>query len=229
MTLTSPPPTTTRRPPAPAARDTSSVAPTRVVPTGHRARSRDLTRLLIAVGLVAGCGLVAAAAVTRSGNRSSVLVVVRPVAAGHVIGASDLAEEKVGAEGRARLVGAGARAAVIGQRATVDLVPGSLLAPGQYGNAPRLTPGLVAVGAILKPGQYPLALERGAAVQVVTLPVADDAPSTTSPPVQAIVVDLADPSDSGQRSATLGVPAADAPRIATAGAAGRVALVVLPK
>ena len=123
---------------------------------------------------------------------------------------------------------------VAGVYAAVQIPAGTLLTPADLANGPVVGAGRATVGLALKAGQIPSGLEPGQAVAVVL----------TGPPGQArgaspggatvlvaraTVLSLAPPTaSSGDATAvTVAVPDAAAAEVATAAAAGEVALVGL--
>ena len=163
-------------------------------------------------------------------RRRPVLVVTRPVAAGALITAQDLGETKASV-GSSMAVPASQRRDVVGKAATTALAPGSLLAPSQVGGSSALRKGEALVGLALKSGQYPAALRPGNRVQVVD--TGREGGSDQARPVVlsdgGVVTAVGRPEASTSATAvTLSVPEPVAAAVASAGAAGRVSLVVLP-
>ncbi|MER6146228.1 SAF domain-containing protein [Streptomyces sparsogenes] len=112
-----------------------------------------------------GFALVASAV----GERGKVLVLARDVPAGHVLTAGDLREVEVASE--TGVVPVADRAGVLGRRARVPLVAGSLLAPGQYGGRRAFPPkGQSEVAFALEAGSASPGVVRGDRVAVLEGP-----------------------------------------------------------
>ena len=117
---------------------------------------------------------------------------------------------------------------VIGKVAKVTLVGGALLVPSQIGEAPELSADQAVVGAVLKPGQYPTQLEVGSTVRVVEVPTADST-GRIEPVSHGVgrVADIAESaSDSSIQVVSLVVDRTTSEAIASAGASGRLSLIV---
>ena len=158
--------------------------------------------------------------------RQAVLVVARPVAAGQVIAAGDLAVAEASLSG-AEALPASERAEVVGKTAAVGLVPGAVLAPSQLGARSGLGRGEAVVGLAVKAGQAPAGLRAGTRVRVVDTGGNAGVPPAAVVSSSAVVTDV-DTSDTGTVVASLRVAEGDAVAVAAAGAAGRASLVVLP-
>ncbi|MFV0453120.1 MAG: SAF domain-containing protein [Propioniciclava sp.] len=136
-------------------------------------------------GILAVClgGLASAYLVTTLVHTDDVLLVSATVHRGETIEAGDLAVVSVGAGEELSTVPSTQIDAVVGQTALTDLVAGSLLVDGSYGENP-LPPEVARVGVRLAAGRYPTGLVAGSTVQVVTLPQEgndSDASATTVP------------------------------------------------
>jgi hypothetical protein len=186
----------------------------------------------VGVLLVVGCALAFAVGSARLGDRRAVLVVARAVPAGQLIDSRDLAVARVSVDPALRPVPSSARAGVVGRPAAVPLLAGTLLTVAALGPPATLRPGEALVGVALKPGQFPPGLAAGARVLVAetgldpggAVPAGGAQPLT----VAATVVGVADPAAEGDTVVALVLAAAGAPRVAAAGAAGRVVLVAVP-
>lgn len=103
------------------------------------------------------------------GEREKVLVLARDVPVGHVLTADDLRQTEV-ASGTGVVLAAD-RARVLGQRAKVPLVGGSLLAPGQFGGARAFPPrGQSEVAFAIEVGNASPEVVRGDRVAVLEGP-----------------------------------------------------------
>ncbi|WP_432046009.1 SAF domain-containing protein [Streptomyces asiaticus] len=123
----------------------------------------------------AGVGTVVVSAVgfvmvaSAVGEREKVLVLARDVPVGHVLTADDLRQTEV-ASGTGVVLAAD-RARVLGQRAKVPLVGGSLLAPGQFGGARAFPPrGQSEVAFAIEVGNASPEVVRGDRVAVLEGP-----------------------------------------------------------
>jgi hypothetical protein len=168
---------------------------------------------------------------TPAGSRSApVLVVARPVPAGHRISLSDLRVVSLRVPAGLSVVRAADEGSVVGQVAKSDLAAGALLAADEVG----VPSGSAAeVGLALKPGQYPPGLAPGDRVEVLEGPASAD---STTPSASAGglvlapvgVVESVSPADADPNTVMvdLQAPGGEAVTVAEAGAAGRVVLVV---
>jgi hypothetical protein len=225
---------------------TSPNSPSRTTPaaTAHdrlrvasAARRRSVPWALAGLLLVVVCALAFAVASSRLGQRQAVLAVAHAVPAGHLIDQGDLVVVRVSADPRLRPITASAQAQVVGRPAAVPLSPGTLLTEAALGPPSIPRPGEAVVGLALKPGQFPPGLAAGARVLAAeTSPEADPAATGVaggSPRTyRAIVVEVATPAadagaETGEAVVSLQLNTAVAPRVAAAGAAGRVVLVLV--
>jgi hypothetical protein len=207
----------------------------RIAPTGRR---RSTPWIALGVLLVLGCALTFGVISTRLGERQAVLAITRPIPAGQIVTAGDLATVHVTVDPGLTPIPVTARSSVVGRPAAVPLVPGALLTPAQLGAPSTLAPDQAVVALALKAGRFPPGLSPGAHVLVAdtgaanettaavgSSPVLEDTPLLPS----ATVVEVDRPTDDTQDSTvvSLRVPATSATRLAAAGAADRVALVLL--
>ena len=197
--------------------------------TTQRRLARNRARMLLGAFLVAACGLLGAMVVSSASDRQSVVAVARRVPAGQVIERDDLRRAMASVEGGGGIIPASQADRLVGQVALVDLVPGSLLAPGQSGGSRPARPGQAVVGATLKDGQFPIDLQVGSPVGVVILPGHQGTALAVPRPITATVVALGRSADAGPIPVSLSVPPDAATEVAVAGAEGRVALVELAR
>jgi hypothetical protein len=171
--------------------------------------------------------------VQRAGHTVEVLVVARPVAAGQVLAAADLASARVGGDGFAAMPAADA-ASAIGKEAVVRLLSGQLLMRQQLTDELVPGPGFATVGLSLRPGQLPGdGLDPGDRVRVIAVAGRDTADAAGAAPADPpVVVEQAtvhsthpDPAAPGNTLITLVVPAGQADRLGAYGSAGQVVLV----
>lgn len=144
---------------------------------GHRAdpakvtggRDRRLPFVALGVVLVLGGALVSGLMVQSAGERTAVLAAAGPIAQGQVIAADDLKVVEVAVADGVAVVPATHRSALVGQVAAAPVAEGTLLAPGQVSPDGGLPDGTVVVGALLGPGQLPVAnLQPGQRVRMLT-------------------------------------------------------------
>ena len=192
--------------------------------TKRQVTTRNRGRIAAGIFAVALAGLLAVLVYGNVGQRHTVLAVARTVDPGQVITDADLTVVRVAADPDVHTVASSQRSTIVGQRATVRLLPGSLLTPDSVTRGNGLAAGLSVVGAVVKPGQYPLGLRSGDQVQVVIIggPAGDR-------PVDATIVNVASSGGSDGTAISLGVPEDAATRVAAAGAEGRLLLVVPPR
>ena len=130
-------------------------------------RHRQLPLVVVGVLLVLGCALAFTDASLHLGSREEMLVVAQPVSAGQVLTAGDFRPARVSTGSGLDVVLLGEESSVIGRRAAVPLVAGSLLTASEVGNAPPVGSGSDVVAVGLKAGAYPPDLAPGDRVQVV--------------------------------------------------------------
>ena len=189
---------------------------------------RSMPMALIGLLSVVIGAVVAAGLFLGGDDRQAVLVVARPVAAGQVIAAGDLAVAEASLSG-AEALPASERAEVVGKTAAVGLAPGAVLAPSQLGARSGLGRGEAVVGVAVKAGQAPAGLRAGTRVRVVDTGGNAGVPPAAVVSSSAVVTDVeTSETGSGTVVASLRVPEGDAVAVAAAGAAGRASLVVLP-
>lgn len=194
----------------------------------------------IAAGLLAIClgALGAVLLFTEAASSHTVVVVATDVARGEVIEQSDLSTTTIGSTPGVTTVPADQLATLIGHRATVDLLAGTLLPAGAIGD-PVPKAGFVQLGLRLTPGRIPLELlPPGTPVQLVA--VADPATAvggtngnvdeTTLKTYDAAVVRSAELSNDGQfHLLDVQVPSQVASEVARLAAADRIVLIRQPE
>ena len=194
-------------------------------------RRRQLPLVAIGVLLVMGCALGFADASLHLGTREEVLAVAQPVAAGQVLTAADLRAVKVSTGSGLAVVAVGAEGSVLGRRAAVALLPGSLLTAAEVGSAPAVGAGSDVVAVGLKAGAYPPDLAPGDRVQVIPVPGTSSGsvtgPVSAGSPVDATVLAVEGaPVGSGAPTVlSLEVAARDAGEVAALAAAGQASVV----
>jgi hypothetical protein len=207
-------------------------APTRP-PSRLAPNRRNRARIGLGAVVVALAALAAAVLYADVGHRRVVLAVAHEVDPGQAITNQDLREVRVSADPGLAPIAASERSAIVGQVADVRLVPGTLLTRAQLAKGPALSQGMALVGAVLKPGQFPIGLRVGDRVELIAATAAptggtDRGPSGTTTSPEATVAALERTSDSSDTvTASLLVSAVDAAALADAGATGRLELVVV--
>jgi uncharacterized membrane protein YgdD (TMEM256/DUF423 family) len=198
----------------------------RIVSVAHR---RQPPWIVAGILLVAGCAFGAGQLYLRSTQLHPMLALARDVPAGHTLEASDLRGVDAAANGGVKLVPEASESRVLGQPASHDLAAGSLLTQGDVAAASSLSADQAIVAVAPKPGQYPPALSAGDRVAVIDTGTGGALTGSTAPPVTATVLSVDQQPGPVAEGAvvTLRLPAADAAAVASTGAAGRVALVLL--
>ncbi|MGC4877404.1 SAF domain-containing protein [Micromonospora sp. DT43] len=182
----------------------------------------------LAVLLIALGGLGAAFAVTSVRATGSYLAVARPVEVGREVSAADLITVQVAGGRGLRPVPAGRLDEVVGKRAAVALVPGTLLTLGQVTDDPLLGPGQQQIALGLKTAQVPArALHPGDKVLLVSTPDdnATGAAAGAGTRFTATVIDMVSPSDD-ERVLYLALLVRDVPAVVALAAQERIAVVL---
>ncbi|WCN81745.1 SAF domain-containing protein [Micromonospora sp. LH3U1] len=182
----------------------------------------------LAVLLIALGGLGAAFAVTSVRATGSYLAVARPVEVGREISSADLVTVQVAGGQGLRPVPAGRLDEVIGKRAAVALVPGTLLTLGQVTDDPLLGPGQQQIALGLKTAQVPAReLHPGDKVLLVSTPDdnAPDAAAAAGTRFSAIVIDMVSPAND-DKVLYLALPTRDVPAVVALAAQERIAVVL---
>jgi len=191
-------------------------------------RQRKPGYIALAVVLIIGLAAAFGWFYQSSGAKAPVLVVIAPVAAGHPVLRQDLSTIDV--SGGVVAVAGDHMDSVLGEIATVDLLPNTLLQRSMVTSADTLPSGDAQVGVALKGGQVPAeGLSPGDSVEIVALP---DKGATGAGQSAAVLVSSAkvfaavtDPAQVGGLLVTVTVPAASAVPVAQASGTGLVALV----
>jgi hypothetical protein len=184
----------------------------------------------LAVVLIVGFAALGVYFYNQAGAKTPVVVVARDVPAGHVITRADLS--KVDLAGAVTAVGGNHIDSVVGQTATVHLLPGTVLQRSMVSSTSPLGADQALVGVQLRPGQLPdQGVSAGDTVQVLLLPPANVGASSqgsalaTTMAAATVYSSSPDPSQSGGTLVTVLVPKASAAAVASASNAGLVALV----
>ena len=186
-------------------------------PAGPR-RTVRVPYLVGAAALALATAVVVLWGFSRAADRTEVLIVRAPVAAGTPIPAGALSTTMVGVDaGVGRLYPAGSD--LSGVVAATDLQPGDLLSASMVEAAPALPEGWREVGAVVRRGRFPATVRVGD--DMVAVPVEG------SGEVAVVVVSSIVGGD-GAISVVLGVDAAEATAVAQWAAADGLTLVWVP-
>src|SRR6476469_1209119 len=185
-----------------------------VRPPGPK-RSVRVPFLIGAAALALATALLVLWGFSRAADRTEVMVVRAPVAAGTPISASALSTTMVGVDaGVGRLYPSGTD--LSGVVAATDLQPGDLLSASMVEAAPALPEGWREVGAVVRRGRFPSTLQVGDDMLAVP------ADGTGALPVRVVSSSIG---DEGSLSIVLGAAAADATTVAQWGADDHLTLV----
>lgn len=170
---------------------------------------------------------------TSMSQAQAVVAAARSIERGAVIEREALMSVQVGTDPALRTVPATELEALVGQRAAVDIVAGSLLTGESSTSENVPAEGYSLVGIALTPAMMPgTTLRAGDRVRVVATPGAQGEPASAAEPhsVAAVVLSRASGTDQAgtgaQTIVTVQVPEADAAALAAMTATGRVALVL---
>ncbi len=140
-------------------------------PTERLPSRRNVRKPVLAVasaGLIFVSIAAFASLYSRAAKASPVIAVVQPVALGAVISPGDLGEADVSSSGVVSPMPMSALPSVIGRRASVALVPGTLLTAADVSSANGIRKGEAVVGLSLRANQLPAdGVEAGDTVMVV--------------------------------------------------------------
>lgn len=191
--------------------------------------------IALLLALVVGLGLAGGWLYQSAGAKATVLVMATDIDAGQVITREDLTT--VSLAGEARAITADQVSTVVGKRARVPLLSGTLLQRSMLGAAAALPEGHVLVGVLLPAGAAPAGgLVAGDLVDVYRLPAASARDEeSTAPMVVAARVAVQKVASASKEQAvvssgllvTLVVPTADAAAVVAANGAKAVAVVVV--
>ncbi|WTX61094.1 SAF domain-containing protein [Streptomyces sp. NBC_00648] len=142
-----------------------------MAPPRVSARRRRPGVIALSLALIAAGGAGVAVLLLQVGHRTEVVTVVRDVQVGQVLSEHDLGRASLALDPAVKAVRADSLASVVGQRAAVELRPGSLLAPTQVTKDLLVKPGEQLVPIGLEPKQIPATgLVAGQKVQLVHVP-----------------------------------------------------------
>ncbi|TYC77337.1 SAF domain-containing protein [Streptomyces sp. CB01881] len=190
-----------------------------------RARRRRPAVLAMAVALIAAGGLGGAVLYNSTGQRVAVLALAHDVPYGQVLTDADLVVARIASDPVLKPVAATDRKDAIGMRATTDLKRGALLLKADVAQALSVQPGQLIVGVSAKRTQLPATrLQPGLPIVVVYTPDTGRPDSLT-----AVVIAVSRVDTDGSQVVDVAVPAADAPRLASWVASGRIQVVLAPR
>ncbi|WP_433108989.1 SAF domain-containing protein [Streptomyces sp. CA-250714] len=184
---------------------------------GRRKTPIRWSGLALCVLLAVVGALVVVVAVSRAGDRVSVLVVSKDVPAGERLTGSDVQVASIAKDPAVATLDSSQRASVVGKRVAVDLRKGSLLSDAQLTPGGGLGDDQQLVGVEVKRGQAPRnALKPGDRVLAVTIPAqGEDVSSgeTAKDPesVEAQVVSVGPPDASGAMTVNVAVDPSEGP------------------
>ncbi|MEU6653354.1 SAF domain-containing protein [Streptomyces sp. NPDC046900] len=142
-----------------------------VAPPRVSARRRRPGVIALSLALIAAGGAGVAVLLLQVGHRTQVVTVVREVQVGQVLTERDLGRASVALDPAVKAVRADDLDSVVGNRAAVELKPGSLLAPSQVTKDSLVRAGEQLVPIGLEPKQIPAtALVPGQKVELVHVP-----------------------------------------------------------
>lgn len=195
-------------------------------------RNRSYGAIALGILILVMSGLLGAVVFNQVGNTDSVLAVRDKVTQGQTIEREDLISKQVAGVDDA--VPDENTDAVVGKTAAVDLVAGQVVTTSAVTDDPVPGSGRALVGLALKPSQMPGAgLEAGDLVRVMAIPAGDgSAPPDAEADVlsnsaQVYSVTGGGSAEGAVKVVTVIAADGEAGRLATYGAAGRVAVVAI--
>jgi hypothetical protein len=180
-------------------------------------RARAPRHVLVGVALMVGFALLFAVTGLRADPAVAVLAVAEPVAAGEVIGETDLRVASVVPDPAVQLVPVSERDSVVGRTAAVPLAQGSLLSPGQVGAVVWPPAGQSVVGVPVATGRLPAGLAPGSTVSVLPAEQPALAGGQGFAVAPAVVVAVEAPNVAGIRVVSLLLGELQARQVAAAG------------
>ena len=185
---------------------------------------------LLALGLVVvlGAGALFGWLYSTAGEKTPAVVVTSGIPVGQVIERTDLSTVDVA--GAVTAIAGGNLDSVVGERASVTLLPGTLLQRSMVIDTDPLPAGQVQVGVAVRASQLPAdGVVPGDRVTVLRLGSAQPIDATGEPKVlvDGAAVDAVreDPTQAGTTLVTLLVTSAQGPAVAAASGAGSAALI----
>ena len=197
-------------------------------------RSKRPLMLALMVILMVVSALAAWFFVQKSTERVAVVGVAHDVAWGQEIQAADLVVVEVVPDPALKPVAWDQRSTLVGHLAATDLQTGMLLTPGSVTDEQVPSTGKALVGVLVKSGQAPVT-PLSPQDQVLLVPAdqqaapAGAAGASAAKPVQAEVYTVGATDANGTRTVDVLVPEVSAAQTAAAAAAGRLAIVLVPR
>ena len=193
------------------------------------AKTRRRSGVLAAGVALVVVGALGAAYLTQViGDTVQVVAVARDVPPGEVIERPDLTVADVSTDPALAPVPASRLTEFVGQRAAVALTTGSLLTDAAVTEQVLPAAGQSLVGVALQSAQLPAEpLQAGDRIRIVDTPASQaEPPASTPQTIQAVVVSVAAPDDSGQTIVNVTVASDQAADLAARVATGRIALIL---
>jgi hypothetical protein len=210
------------------AQNTAGKLPSANVPTlPHQPRRHRRGLLLLGTLIMAGGGVLAAWAVNQLSGRELVIVMSREVSVGQEITRDDVSTTLVGADEGVATVPERELQQVIGMRAAVRLLAGTLLQRNAMTDqmSPAYDQQLVPVA--VKPSRLPArGFQPGDPLLVITK---SEDEALRKPAITAVVDQVKEPDTDGLVVVDLLVNSADGPKLASLAADGDVAMVLTPR
>lgn len=213
-----------------------------VLPTPRRRARRGLLAAGVVLAVIFALG--AYVLVQKSGERITAIGLAKDVSWGQVITQDDLTPVQVPQDSGLRTVAWGTASSVVGQRAAVDLVAGSLLTSSSIESATSVpAEGTALVGVKVAAGQAPTTPlvpgDRVAIVRFSQQSAASAGPTTGASAVdpndlganavEAEVFAASTPASGGDRTVDVLVKLSDSSKVAAMSAAGEASIIVLPR
>lgn len=194
------------------------------LPSAPRERRPLLAAL--AVILIVGGALLAGLLAARIDQREEMLIVVKPIEAGHVIALEDLASMPVAANSSI-LIPASRANEIVGQTAKVALDKGELVQTTQITDSSPTQDGRSVVGLSLEAGRFPAAgLSAGDVVSIVNVSADGSTPISGAQVLDAVPTSGKDGNWTSGATVSVLVPSAQGSSAAALGASGNAAVVV---
>lgn len=196
-------------------------------------RRRSVMQGALAVLLIVAGALTAGYVAQRIGSTHDFLGVARPIGKGQEITGDDLMIIRVNDAVGLKPIPAGDASKVVGKRAAMQLVPGTLLTAEQVTENPVPAPGNQLLGLALAEDRMPAGrLQVGAGVLLVVTPdggggvtTEPNAPDLVPPrTIVGTVVDVEEGTRNGTTIVNVEVSTADAPTVAAMHAEDRIVL-----
>lgn len=210
----------------PGSRPQLGASPTAPVSVPGRLRRRRVM-VGLSAALVSLGGVIGFLVWSMSTSSAEVVAVRTAVERGQVITAADLMVLRVSVDPAVAVVPEAEFEQVVGRRAAVDLVPGSLLSPAAVTDAVVPATGESMVGIALGTGQLPAEpLLPGDRVRLVQTPADQAEVPATQVTIDAVVQQLTAAPDGRTVVLDVIVPSSRAAEVAARAATGRVAVVL---